>query len=321
MRNRLLCDKMYDTTKKSTKGILELVKQTWRTPYAVVNEGIIQKNFSFLETSSTDGIGTKGVYHWKQGTFRNAVLDALAMNLNDLLLMRARAYKLQNHIIIPKDDERAILDIIESFVVECKKRDIAITGGETSIHDNINGIDISVTVDGFIKKFRPNIFDVGSVLIGLKSNGFHSNGFTKIREIFKEEFRPEFVEPTRIYADEILNLNEKFDIHGMMHITGGAFTKLKNLLLDNDVVIINNHLLKPQEIFYEIYRRGISDEEMYKTFNCGVGFVLGVSNSDAQSIVSELNGLGLKSDIIGEVVSGDGNVRIKSMFSDREVLL
>ncbi len=312
---------MYNTTKPYKTKILELIKQTWETPYVSVDNGIITKKFSFPEFNSTDGIGTKGIYHWQQRTFRNAVLDALAMNLNDLLLMRAKPYKLQNHIIIPNDDKNAILEIIESFVVECKKRNIVISGGETSIHDNINGMDISVSVDGFIKNLKQNKFEIGDMLIGIKSSGLHSNGFTKVREIFGDEFRKEFIEPTKIYLDYILSLNELFNIHGMMHITGGAFTKSKDLLINSDVLINNSHKLKPQEIFYEIYDKGVSDEEMYKTFNCGVGFVLSVDKQDADNIIFELNKMGLKAEVIGEVVSGDGKVKIKSMFSDGEIVL
>ncbi|GBE19589.1 MAG TPA: hypothetical protein ENG87_04145 [Candidatus Pacearchaeota archaeon] len=311
---------MYDTTKPYTKQILELIKQTWETPYVSVKKEIIEKKFSHPETSSSDGIGTKGVYHWQQRSFRNAVLDGLGMNLNDLLLLRARPYKLQNHIFVPKEDGGAILEIIKSLSKECKERDIAVTGGETSVHYNMHGLEISMTVDGFIKNPKPNTFVNGDVLIGLKSNGLHSNGFTRVREIFEEEFRSEFIEPTKIYLEEILALDERFDIHGMMHITGGAYTKLKGLLPDTNA-IIDFRDLKANDIFYELYERGVSDKEMYKTFNCGIGFVLSTSRKDSEKILSESNNLGLESSIIGEITSGTGSVKIKSMFSKNEVIL
>ncbi len=309
---------MYDPTKPYKKKVLELIQKTWETPYVSVRGdvySIIEKKFSYSETDHTDGIGTKGIYHWRQRTFRNAVLDSLAMNLNDLALIRARPYKLQNHIIIPEDDKCAILEIISAFVEECAKRDIAITGGETSIHDNTNGIDISATVSGFIKDYKINRFEIGDSLIGVKSSGLHSNGFTKVREIFGEEFRPEFVEPTSIYSGAILALNEQFDIHGMMHITGGAYVKLKDLLRDADAILKNGHKLKPQRIFMDLREKGISDGEMYKTFNCGIGFILSSFSQDAGKIVSALDEFG--ADIIGEIVSGTGKIKIESMFSDK----
>ena len=129
---------------------------------------------------------------------------------------------------------------IGTLTEECKKRGIAITGGETSIHNNIDGLDISVTVSGFIKNYKPNRFEIGDILIGIRSNGLHSNDFTKLREVFGRGYKPEFVEPTSIYSDTILTLDEQSDIHGMMHITGGAYTKLKSLLNDADVKLRRN---------------------------------------------------------------------------------
>ena len=309
---------MYEPIKPYKKKILESVGKTWETPYVSIRDDIypiIEKKFSYPEIDHTDGIGTKGIYHWQQGTFRNAVLDALAMNLNDLAMARAVPYKLQNHIIIPEEDER-ILKIIEALSEECKRRKIAITGGETSIHNNINGLDISITISGFIKNPKPNKFEVGDILIGIKSNGLHSNGFTKVREVFGQEYRSEFVEPTKIYLDEVLDLNSKFDIHGMMHITGGAYSKLKDLLENTDVEINRARKLKPQNIFKELYKRGVSDEEMYKTFNCGIGFILSVSSEDADNVITELD-----TDIIGRVVPGTGKIKIESMFSNKVIEL
>jgi phosphoribosylformylglycinamidine cyclo-ligase len=307
---------MYNPQKPFKGKILELIKQTWDTSYVSIKEDvypIIEKKFSYPEIDHTDGIGTKGIFHWQKRTFKNAALDALAMNLNDLAMTRAVPYKLQNHIIVPEENDR-VLEIIQALSEECKKRNIAITGGEHSIHDNINGFDISITVSGFIKNEKPNRFKVGDALIGFRSNGLHSNGFTKVREILGEKYRPELVEPTIIYSDKILDLNEKFDIHGMMHITGGAYTKLKGLLENTDIKIKRNHKLKPQQIFIDLYKKGISDEEMYQTFNCGVGFVLSVSSEEAGEITSKLD-----ADIIGEIVAGNGKVKIESMFSDKIV--
>lgn len=312
---------MYNTSKPYTAQILNLIKSTWNSPHASIEENtysVIKKNFNYPEVDHTDGIGTKGFYHWQKRTFKNAVLDVLAMNLNDLALIQAIPYKLQNHILIPKDDTTALLEIIETLAGECKKRQIAITGGETSIHDNINGLDISVTVSGFIKNFKPNRFEIGDTLIGLKSNGLHSNGFTKVREIFGNEFKLEFVEPTIIYSDKILSLSEQFDIHGMMHITGGAFTKLKGLLNNANAIITKNHKLQPQQIFKDLHHKGITDEEMYRTFNCGVGFILSAKPQDVEKIIFELEP---SADVIGSVIAGSGKVKIQSAFSDKELEL
>ncbi len=293
---------MYDTTKPYTNEILELVKSTWKEEHIV--------------HSSTDGIGTKGIYHWQKRTFRNAVLDALAMNLNDLVVMRVKPTELHDHIMIPNDDKQAIYGIIFSLAEECRKRGIEIDSGETSIHDNLSGLEISVTIDGLPNRSKPNKFDLNDFLIGIRSNGLHSNGFTKVRNVFGDEFRQEFVEPTAIYSDVLFDLIDKFDISGMVHITGGAYTKLIPLL-DNLDAIIQKHRLNPQKIFYELQKRGVSDEEMYKTFNCGVGFILGVKEDDSRKIISELAQKGFDADVVGQIVQGRNRVKISSMFSDK----
>lgn len=314
---------MYDTTKPYTKEIMELISRTWETPFiSVVKDdenpyAVFIEKFPFnKKIDHTDGIGTKGIYHWKKKTYANAALDALAMNLNDLAMAGAIAYKLQNHIIVP--EEKGIVEVMERLSDECIKRKIAITGGETSIQNNINGMDVSLTVSGFFDCDCFDYLEEGDVLVGFGSSGLHSNGFTKVREVFEDEFRDEFVTPTKIYYDEILELEKKF-CFGDMHITGGAFTKLKQITDDCDIVIGNGHSLKPQRIFYELFERGVSDEEMYKTFNCGIGYVISASQEESEMILKEKSEF--RRDIIGKVIPGTGKIIIESMFTDNEIVL
>lgn len=310
----------YNPEKPYKNQILELIKKTWHTPYVSIQEGVypaFKRKFNYPEIDHTDGIGTKGIYHWSRRTFRNAVLDALAMNLNDLAMARAVPYKLQCHLILPEDDNRAILAIMKNLVAECKKRNIVITGGETSIQNNMQGLDISLTVSGFLKSEKQNQFRVGDVLVGLASNGVHSNGFTTVRETLGNRSSEAFTEPTKIYIEILQAIQEKYVVHGMMHITGGAYTKLKSLLSKADAIITKNHSLKPQAIFRKLYTHGVTDQDMYRTFNCGIGFVLSTPKDDALKIVSGIKG----ADIIGEVIPGTGKVRITSIFSGREIKL
>ncbi len=146
---------------------------------------------------------------------------------------------------MPKDDSRAILEIMNNLVAECKKRNIVITGGETSIQNNIQGLDISLTVSGFIKSEKQNQFRIGNVLVGLASNGLHSNGFTMVRKTLSNRFSKAFTEPTKIYIEMLQAIQKKYIVYGMMHITGGAYTKLKSLLSKADAIITKNHSLKP----------------------------------------------------------------------------
>jgi len=307
---------MYNPTKPYKYRILLLIESTWSSPYVKVKKGlypVFERKISFPEVQHTDGIGTKGFYHWRKKSFRNAVLDALAMNLNDLAMVGATPYALQNHIVLPKDDHKAILAIVRELAKECRKRKIVMTGGETSIHSDMPGMDISITVSGFVKNFPKNQCRVGDILIGIKSNGLHSNGITRVREIFGNQNREEFTAPTRIYLDEILSVMVRHKINGMMHITGGAFTKLKDILNKTDATINQPRKLQPQNIFREIYDSGVSDEKMYSTFNCGVGFVLSVPRSEAGKILSEIP----NSAVLGEVVRGVGKIKILSSFSGK----
>ncbi len=313
---------MYNPIKPYKKEILSAIQSTWRTPYVNVHNGVypvIRKKFSELEIDHTDGIGTKGVYHWQKQTFYAAVLDALAMNLNDLALARATPYKIQNHLTLPQENG-GVLKIIRHLAAECHRRKIAMTGGENSFHDNAEGLEISITMSGFIKNPRTNRFRIGDTLIGLASNGLHSNGFTKVRQLFKKDFRPDFIKPTAIYLDAISETARRFPINGMMHITGGAFSKLKDLLPRANAVI-SRHSLKPHKIFQEIFSHGVKGKEMYGTFNCGVGFVLSSTPSNVSGIIKILKKRGFRAAPIGHIEKGTDRVYIESLFSQDTIEL
>ena len=104
-----------------------------------------------------------------------------------------------------------------------------------------------------------------------------------------------------------------------MHITGGAFTKLKDLLPGADARVTRDHGLEPHPIFRELHQEGVGDQEMYKTFNCGVGFVLGVPQQQASACVDTIKKAGFESDVVGEVVKGEGRVHVASKFSDADL--
>ena len=206
---------------------------------------------------------------------------------------------------------------------------MAIISGETSYHEHSQELEISVSLigDKYLDR-KPNRFEIGDYLIGVESSGLMSNSFTEIRKIYGDEFRKEFVEPTFIYYDAIINLLKRPDvfINGMAHITGGAFSKLAKLVGKNtDVLMEKNSYLKPHDVFYEIKERGkLTDEEMYKIFNCGVGFVISAprrSKGDIEEIIAEFISDGFRAASIGKVVQGNGNVRIQSSFSEREIVL
>lgn len=313
---------MYNTIKPYSAPI-KRIKETWKTPYVTVTSGvypILKKKFDYPEVQHTDGIGTKGEYHWERRTFKSAVIDAFAMNLNDLALMGAIPYSMQNHIVLPTDDEPAAAEMLNTMVRECKKRKIAMTGGEISVHEGSHAVDVSMTMCAFIKEKRTNRIKAGDVLVGLKSSGVHSNGLTRAREIFGGKFRDDFVKPTAIYIDTVLDILSKHTVHGMMHITGGAFSKLHGLMNGVDVSITHPEGLAPQDIFYEMHERGEKDDDMYVRFNCGVGYVLSMPPADAEKVVAGTRG----AHILGEAKRSSkkhGRVHITSAFTGRTVVL
>jgi phosphoribosylformylglycinamidine cyclo-ligase len=235
----------------------------------------------------------------------------------------------QNHIdyriiLCLKENNDAIFSIIKSLVKLCRKYKIAITSGETAILNTIKGLEIGITMVGKVKRneiIEPNI-QVGDRLIGLASSGIHSNGITLARKILDGNEK-EIVKPTEIYVvavNEVLK-NHRKDVHGMVHVTGGAFNKLKDVMnKEVNIKIERNHNLKPQEIFRILKRGNLSDEEMYKTFNNGIGFIIVVDEKVANDILNILRKKH-NSDIIGHVEKGNGLIKIESEFSNRTILL
>lgn len=311
---------MYNPTKPYKYQILSLIQSTWQTPYLKMERGIypvLKKKFNYPEVQHTDGIGTKGFFHWQKRDFRAAVRDALAMNLNDLLLVGAQAYSLQNHIVLPQDDHRAILSIVRYLAQECRQRQIAMTGGETSIHQDQQAMDLSITVAGFIKKKIKNQCQSGDILIGLPSNGLHSNGWTRAKEILGKTQAAKYSKATIIYYDQVYPLLAKHIINGLMHITGGAFTKLRDILGESDVQINFPKKFKAPEVFYKIFAKSKNNKLMYTSFNCGIGFILSVSKNEVNKILKKLP----HAIVLGTVSKGNGQIKIQSIFDNKEIKL
>ena len=307
---------MYNPIKPFKHKILREIEKTWQVPGMRVARGLyplILKEPSGTKVDHTDGLGTKGFYHWQAGTFRSAVLDALAMNLNDLAMVRARAYKLQNHITVPVEDVR-VFKILQALVDECRKWKIAITGGENSFHHNLDGLDLSISMTGIVESNKKNRIKSGDVLIALRSSGLHSNGFTKVRQVLGDRVRKEFVIPTAIYSSAILGVCKRYQVNGMMHITGGAFAKLHDIAsgcdLDIDLTRYKTH-----QIFNDLFAKIRDDRVMYTTFNCGVGFIMTCPASEADRVIKFLRKSDVRGSIIGESCKGSGLVSVRSAFT------
>ena len=256
----------------------------------------------------TDGVGSKILLAEEMDSIHTIGIDCVAMNTNDLICVGAEPLSFVDYVALDKPDEELMAKLGKGLAEGCKQSNCTLSGGETAIlPELVHGFDIAGTSVGYVK--QDEIIDgtkivEGDVLIGLKSSGPHSNGYTLIRKLFNgdKEIGKQLVEPTRIYVKEIMNLIRQVKVHGIAHITGGG---LDNISRINDKMqyVIDNPLPVPSVFDWLQQKGNIEDSEMYRTFNMGMGMTIIVSKDDAEKSVSIL---GENAQIIGSVKNGKG---------------
>jgi phosphoribosylformylglycinamidine cyclo-ligase len=219
---------------------------------------------------------------------------------------------------------------------------IIIDGGETAICNTIEGMEFAVSATGYAnpKNVLEAHAEEGDMLIGIASNGIHSNGLTFARDgilgklkmnlydklHFGTTVGEELARSTRIYLEALRKLNEdeelKECITGKVHITGGALSKLRELSKGSvSYEVFDGHVLKPQDIFYFIHERlKVPESKMLTRYNCGIGYVLSIKKEAAEDAVNKLNKY-FPADIIGRVKTGNGEIKIHSPFSSNIIKL
>ena len=256
----------------------------------------------------TDGVGSKILLAEEMDSIHTVGIDCVAMNTNDLICVGAEPLSFVDYVALDKPDEELMTKLGKGLAEGCKQSNCTLSGGETAIlPELVHGFDIAGTSVGYVK--QDEIIDgtkivKGDVLIGLKSSGPHSNGYTLIRKLFNgdKEIGKQLVEPTRIYVKEIMNLIRQVEVHGIAHITGGGLDNISRIN-DNVQYVIDNPLPVPS-VFDWLQQRGdIEDSEMYRTFNMGMGMTIIVGKEDAGKSVSIL---GENAQIIGSVKNGKG---------------
>ena len=264
----------------------------------------------------TDGVGSKVLIAQELEKYETIGIDCVAMNVNDLICVGAEPISMVDYLALETPNEKIAKNISKGLYEGAKISQIAIVGGETaSLPDIVTGIkgrgfDIAAAVIGIAKKediITGENIKPGDVILGFKSSGIHSNGLSLARNVLPRNMWMNLLTPTRIYVNEILELTEKFKIHGMANITGGGFLNLARL---SDHGYLLDSLPEPHMIFKKIQELGkITNEEMHKTFNMGIGFAVIVDKSNAEDIIKTY-GRKWKLSIIGKVVNG-GHVTIK----------
>ena len=277
--------------------------------------------------SGTDGVGTKLDIACKKRKFDTVGIDCVAMCVNDILCHGAKPLFFLDYIACGKLEAEVSSDLVKGVAEGCIKSQCSLIGGETAEMPGMykeGDYDIAGFAVGIVDKDKIiNGKDIksGDKLIGIASSGVHSNGYSLIRKVFKnldEDFNgkaiwEELLTPTKIYVKPVLSLLEKFNIKGMAHVTGGGFYEnLPRMLSEEGLsIVINKNSYEIPEIFKKLMELGAKEEEMYNTFNMGIGFVLCVEEDEVEDVLKELSKQGEKAFEIGYINAGGEGVCIK----------
>ena len=281
--------------------------------------------------SSTDGVGTKLKLAQALGKEHLIGIDLVAMCANDVIVQGAKPLFFLDYYATSKLEVAMASRIIQGIVQGCKESNMALIGGETAEMPGIyqsGDFDLAGFCVGLVD--FDNIIDgrsieTGNVVIGMYSSGPHSNGYSLIRKIIdiqKSNLESKFndatlgdalIEPTIIYVKPILNVIGKFPINGMAHITGGGFKEnIERILPNHCNALIETSCWNQPDVFNWIQNEGkISEDEMFNTFNCGIGMILIIKENHASEIMETFLKLGYQSTQIGYIENGTGQVMVK----------
>lgn len=283
--------------------------------------------------SGTDGVGTKLMVAFMADKHDTIGEDAVAMCVNDVICQGAKPLFFLDYIATGRLEPAKAAHIVKGVAEGCLKAGCALIGGETAEMPGLYGegeYDIAGFCVGIVD--RQKIIDgskitEGDVLIGIPSSGIHSNGYSLVRKVFfdhKAYDINQYVEdlgstlgeallrPTRIYAKLILDLITKFEIKGMANITGGGFYEnIPRIFPEGITGDIDTAKINVLPIFKLIQKEGNIDiDEMYGTFNMGIGMVLAMGKDTVDDVLAYLESLGESPVIIGRCVKREGGLKI-----------
>jgi len=285
--------------------------------------GIVEIPGGKLLATHTDGVGTKVVIANMMKKYNTIGIDCIAMNVNDIICVGATPISFVDYIAANRNDAGIFKKIVEGLVTGAKKSAMPIVGGETAIMPDViegNGFafDLAGMVVGLLDKkdmILGNKIKPGDVIIGANSSGIHSNGYSLARKAILAKYSIKdkikgvgtigdaLLKPTEIYTKPVLEMIQKYKINGLAHITGGAFTKLLRLKTIGYEI---DSLPKIPPIMGLVEEQGVKPEEMYKTFNMGVGFCVIAPRDQAANIKSTFKKHKIASHEIGRIGSKKG---------------
>jgi phosphoribosylformylglycinamidine cyclo-ligase len=257
--------------------------------------GLVDLNDGRVLSLHTDSVGTKVIIAQMMRKYDTIGIDCVAMCANDLICTGAEPISFLDYLAMAKHDRHIVNEIAVGLVEGAKQAGMAIVGGETAIVPDLlssdPGLDLVGMAAGICRRKDLILGDEirnGDALVGVASSGIHSNGLTLARKVLLGEYKlgenvpelgrsigEELLEPTQIYVKPVLEATRKLEVHGLSHITGGSFAKLGRIVGQANLGASIEQLPPTPGIFRIIQKYGrISDREMYRTFNMGVGFVL-----------------------------------------------
>ena len=287
--------------------------------------------------NSTDGVGTKLAVANMCNKHDTIGIDLVAMCVNDIIVGGATPLSFLDYFAVGKLDLEIATEVVKGIAEGCRQAKCSLVGGETAEMPGLysgKDYDLAGFVTGIVE--RDAIIDGSDVrdgdqIIGLSSSGLHSNGFSLVRKICFEEqglsvdqyieelgcaLGEELLKPTRIYVQSVLNVLKHYHINGMVHNTGGGFIdNIPRILPKGYKAVIDTTSWERPAIFDFLQSRGnVPLEEMYRTFNMGIGLMVIVDESKANDIAHHFNAAGEEARIIGRIViraEGDAEVELK----------
>ena len=290
----------------------------------------LSKNYNEpVLVACTDGVGTKVALAQEFNQVDSIGQDLVAMCVNDLIVCGAKPLFFLDYFASSKLEVNEASKIIKSIADACKNSNCALLGGETAEmpgHYVGKNFDLAGFSVGCVEKdniITGDSIEEGNVLIGIESSGPHSNGFSLIRKIIKESSMKEddlkkitelALKPTHLYPNLILQLINQFKINGMAHITGGGLTEnIPRSLPKHLAVKIHLNSWQLPEIFRWLQDNGsITQDDMLRVFNCGIGMVLIVNENISENVKSEIKNNAFECFDIGKVIKKDSESVIYS---------
>jgi len=321
-----------DKAGKMVDKIKKIAQQTPRS--GVIGEiggfgGLFSLNIGNMESpvlvSSTDGVGTKLKIAFMMSKHDTIGIDLVAMCVNDIVVQGAKPLFFLDYLSMGRLEEEIAIDVITGIGEGCRRAGCALIGGETAEmpgfykDDEYDLAGFTVGVVDNRKIIDGSEIRVGDKLIGISSSGLHSNGYSLVRKIcfdilklkidtyipeFGKTIGEELLTPTRIYSETVRSIIKNLPVLGLAHITGGGITdNIIRVIPEQCNIVMQKHSWDVPPVFTYLKKAGnISEREMMRTFNNGIGLIVVVHEKDAQEVLDRLIAMKEKAFIIGEIV-------------------